>query len=52
MVNLVGAPSQTEGMVMGAVIFIGALVDQFLTNRRKKVVVVGRFGGRDMKMRV
>jgi ribose transport system permease protein len=40
MVNLVGAPSQTEGMVMGAVIFIGALVDQFLTNRRKKAKIV------------
>jgi ribose transport system permease protein len=40
MINLVGAPNQTEGMVMGAVIFIGAVVDQVLTNRRKKAKIV------------
>jgi ribose transport system permease protein len=40
MVNLFGAPTSTEGMVMATVIFLGALVDQLLTNRRKKAKVV------------
>jgi ribose transport system permease protein len=40
MVNLLGAETSTEGMVMATVIFAGALVDQLLTNRRKKSRVV------------
>ena len=39
-VNLVGIPSSLNGLVMGAVILIGVLVDQVLAERRKRKIVV------------
>jgi ribose transport system permease protein len=37
-VNLVGIPSSLNGVVMGAVILIGVLVDQILADRRRRKV--------------